>query len=418
MIRKLRRKFVVINMLLVTLVLLIVFCAQYFSTAQRLEQESLEALRRAAERAGSEQADKFPFGGKPDMPHDVMQANFIPVFSALVQEDGSIELFTNRLEVAQSTAEEAVRQAMETELESGVLSKLGVRFLVRETPDGVKIAFADLSSERASLRNQALTSLLVGIGGLLAFLVISIFLANLALGPTERAWRQQKQFVADASHELKTPLTVILANTNILLSHPQDTIAQQQKWISHTRDEAERMKKLVDDMLFLARSDAAPQESCFESLDLSDAVWSCLLPFEPIAFERQVTLESEIAEHLMISGDLGQIKQLMLILLDNACKYADAGGTIRCSLERVQEHIVLRVQNSGEPIPAEELPHIFERFYRADKSRARKQEIGQGGYGLGLAIAARIAQAHRGKIAAESNAAVGTVITVTLPRGK
>lgn len=414
MLTKLRRKFVLINMSLVTLVLLIVFGVQFWSTAQRLENDSYNALSRVLDRGVNDKPARVPIGGgAPDDHGDFMpwtQAMFV------VQLDASgavVSVMADNVEVAEDTVAAAVAQVKSAGKARGTLTGEGLRYAVRHTATGDKIAFVDLTSERRTLASQALTALLVGLGGLLAFFGVSLFLAAWALRPVERAWRQQQQFIADASHELKTPLTVILANTGILLSHPEDTIAAQRKWLDHTHDEAERMKKMVEDMLFLARSDAAPQDSVRAPFDLSDAAWGCLLPFEPVAFERGVELISDVAPALTVTGDEGQLRQLMVILLDNACKYAGKGGSVHFLLERTPEKAVISVHNTGAPIPPDDLPHLFERFYRADKSRARENNVG--GYGLGLSIAERIVTGHKGKIAVESSAERGTTFTVTLP---
>lgn len=411
MIGRLRRKFILINMLLVTVVLVAVLAAQLFSSAQRLSRESDDMLRRIAERPLGDAAEKFPIG-KPDHPPESAGTFSMPVFTVLLASDGSVTLHTDNVDISEELAEDAARQAAETGQDSGVLQALGLRFVVRQSPEGTKVALADLSGVRATLVSQVLTALLAGAGALLAFFGVSVFLSGWALRPVARAWRQQQQFVADASHELKTPLTVILANTDILLAHPQDSIAQQQKWVRHTQDEAGRMKSMIDDLLFLARSDAAPQAAPMP-LDLTDVCWSCILPFEPVAFERGVALLYEVQDGVRLLGNEGQLGQLLRILLDNACKYAGEKGEVRVTLRADAERAFLAVHNTGEAIPAEDLPHLFERFYRADKSRARGQDIG--GYGLGLAIAERIVQAHRGKISVSSTNESGTTFTVALP---
>ena len=240
------------------------------------------------------------------------------------------------------------------------------------------------------------SSFFLGVGGLVALFFISYFLSIWVVQPVERSLRQQKQFVADASHELKTPLTVILANCGILLSHPQESIEQQERWVRNTQEEAVNMKRLIDEMLYLARSDSA-QQVVYSRLNLSDLVWSSVLPFESVAFEQGLQLESEITEDIFLQGDEGRLKQMVRILMDNACKYCAPGGTILVQLiwEKEQERAKLCVQNTlSEPIPQEELGRLFERFYRVDKARSREM----GGYGLGLAIAQSIVERHRGKI--------------------
>ena len=179
------------------------------------------------------------------------------------------------------------------------------------------------------------SSLLVGALALGGFFVISLMLSGLALKPAEEAWEQQRRFVADASHERKTPLTVILTNTGILLAHSGDTIAQQQKWVEYIRDEAQRMRALVEDLLFLAKSDAGKETSPVTApVDVSELTWSALLPFEPVAFEQGVEMESEIADQLTVQGNADQLRRLVAILLDNAVKYAGNGGRVKLVLSR------------------------------------------------------------------------------------
>ena len=208
----------------------------------------------------------------------------------------------------------------------------------------------------------------------------------------------RKEFSANVSHELKTPLTVILANTGILLSHPQDSIEQQKRWIQNTQEEAVNMKKLVDDMLFLAKSDAAVS-LVYSEVNFSDVVWSSVLPFESVAFEQGLSLDSDIAENMNLLGDEGKLRELVRILLDNACKYCAPKGKIFVRLEREgeKERFLLSVKNTvSEKMSEQELERMFERFYRADKARNREK----GGYGLGLAIAKSIVDQHHGKISA------------------
>lgn len=416
--QKLRRKFILINMLLVAAVLLIAFAVLCAATWRRQEEDGREALRRALDRAGHS-PPKTEMGAKP--PEGTLSA--APTVCVTVSPDGGIlSVSDSGASLAEDVLAQAVSETLASGKEEGVLSGLGLRFMVRQTPEGTKIAFADRSGEIRAMAQLIGTSLLVGVGGLAAFFVISLFLSGWALRPVRRAWEQQRQFVADASHELKTPLTVVLANTEILQTHPQDTIASQRKWVDYIGAEARRMKGLVDDLLFLAKSDAARGAAFSASLNFSDTVLNGLLPFEPVAFERGLDLHSDVAPGLLVAGDEGQLGQLVRILLDNACKYAaPAGGrkgSITLTLEREGERACLRVANTGPILPPDQLAHIFERFYRADASRARRggaDEEEQGGYGLGLSIAQSIVERHRGRITAESTPGKGTVFTVWIP---
>ena len=174
------------------------------------------------------------------------------------------------------------------------------------------------------------------------------------------------------------------------------------------------MKELVEDMLFLAKHDGAERPKDSQSLNFSDLVTGCVLRFESVAFERQVELSSDIQPGLALSGEPESLERLVMILLDNAVKYAGEHGRVDVALCRRQERIAFSVRNTGEPIPPEHLEHLFERFYRVDGSRSRKE----GGYGLGLAIAHTIVESHRGQIEVRSSKDTGTVFTVTFPHSR
>ena len=231
--------------------------------------------------------------------------------------------------------------------------------------------------------------------------------------PGGKAWQQQRQFVADASHELKTPLTVLLADADILLAHPEQTIDSQRKWVEYIQDEARRMKELVEDLLFLARNDsAAEKERKRQPVVLSDVCWNCMLSFEPVAFERGAQVNGDIDPEVRLLGDEGQLRRLVTILLDNACKYAGPAGVVTLRLGRSGERVTLTVHNTGEAISAEDQQHLFERFYRTDAARDRQK----GGYGLGLSIVKEIIQAHGENIDVVSTEGVGTEFIFSLPR--
>lgn len=262
-----------------------------------------------------------------------------------------------------------------------------------------------MQNEIIIMQGLVRSSIILFVFGMMAFFLISLFLSKWALNPLEKSWIQQKQFVADASHELKTPLTVILANNKILSNNSDKTIAEQKKWIESTLAEGQRMKKLIDDLLFLAKSDANTSKTVFTSVNLSDTLMSSLLPFESVAYEKGIELQSDIKDNIHVDGNEGQLKQLFAILIDNACKYTDENGLINVTLKVISSKVALVcVQNNGESISKEDLAHIFDRFYRADKARLHKE----GGYGLGLSIAKSIANEHNAKIWAESSSIDGT----------
>ncbi len=377
---------------------------QVFAVWRQAGAETDAALRRAV--LWETGADRWQIGGPGDQ-------SMVPTFCVVLDMSGDIRMtMDNYVEISTDTLTAAVSAALNGEEDTGRIPSLGLRYLRMFTGVNIRLAFADTSWQHGQVRHQAVSSLLIMMAALAIFFFISLFLSRWALRPVERSWKQQQQFVADASHELKTPLTVLLADADILLAHPDDTIASQRKWVEYMQDEAGRMRELVEDMLFLARSDSASdREQVRQSVSLSDLCLNCLLSFEPVAFERGAQLNDAVEPDVTVPGDESQLRRLVAILLDNACKYCGEQGTVTLTLRPEGGRAVLSVRNTGDPIPPEALPHLFERFYRADSARARDT----GGYGLGLAIAAAIAESHKGKISAASTAAEGTTFTVTLP---
>ena len=223
-----------------------------------------------------------------------------------------------------------------------------------------------------------------------------------------RSLDQQRRFLSDASHELKTPLTVILSSADLM--QQTDVQPDQQPYVDNIRWSGRRMKRLVEDMLTLSRADDGRLKAAMTPVDLSDAMEDTALRFEPVAFEAGRRLDYDIAPGIAVTGSRDQLQQVAGVLLDNAIKYAPQGAQVRMTLVQADRKAVLTVENGGPPIPAEVLPHLFDRFYRADGSRT------QGGFGLGLSIAQAIVREHQGTIRCESDAR-STRFIVTLPLG-
>lgn len=300
----------------------------------------------------------------------------------------------------------------------GELQTLGLFYAKRTLGNECFVAFADASAADSW---QSVAWILggVGVAALVVFFVISLFFSKWALAPVAKAWEKQRQFIANASHDLKTPLTVILANSSILQDHPEKTVKDQMQWIESTEHEALSMQTLVNDLLTLARIDeteANPQltgpSATAEPIDFSDLVEGELLQMESLAFEHGIELTSEVNPELFVTGNTASLRRIVTTLVDNACKYAGVGHAVSVNLAAVNRKAVLRVHNTGSAIDPDDLPHIFDRFYRADKARNRNDI---GGHGLGLAIAQALAQEAGGSITAESSASEGTTFTLTLP---
>ncbi len=394
MIRKLRLKFVAVCMAMVTAVLAVVLFAVFVSVERNIEDLSRQVLRRVIQEERSARAPEIgvEIGGDKVL---------LPYFTVSLWPGGGgyTAYVTGGTYADLEDTEELeaiLRDCMDQQRPEGVVSRYGLRYLRQDNGLFSRLAFVDMSMEQAMLREMMGSYLRIAAAAFTLLLGVSILLAWWATHPVERAWRQQRQFLSDASHELKTPLTVILSNAELLEALPMEE--RPARWRDNILSEARQMKNLVEEMLTLARADNMSQTAVLSEVSLSDAAEDCALSFEPVAFEAGKALDCEIAGDILVLGDRDKLRRLVSILLDNAVKYGRAGGTITLSLQRTERQARLTVSNPGEPIPAEQLPRLFERFYRADASRGE-----QSGFGLGLSIAAAIAAEHKGTLKAESD---------------
>ena len=397
MIRKLRQKIVGISVVTVAAVLICALVVLTLSTRSQMSQGSEARLYAALE-------------GKLDR-SELPGSSGLPCFVAEVYSGGTLRLSGSsyyNLE-NQELVTEIVQTALEQDSDSGVLKDYSLRYLRRVGALSVRIAFTDCSVEQATVRSLLLRSVLIALAALVILTGLSYWLAGFAVRPVRRAWQEQKQFISDASHELKTPLTVILSSSELAAEErdPEKT----RRYVEGIHAESLRMKALVEDMLTLARTENGTNQ-VQSAVDLSDTVLESVLAFEPVAFESGRELSYDIQPGLETQGVAVQLRRLADILLDNAVKYAAAGTSIRLLLRREGRNALLQVENWGETIPAEKITHLFDRFYRADESRA-----GGEGFGLGLAIAQNIVKNHGGSIGCTSEDGV-TRFTVTLPLPK
>lgn len=327
---------------------------------------------------------------------------------------GGLVLGTNQEQVSidEDLLKDTIASALESNQSTGRDDDNHISWRMSSSKFGWRIAIADTTSVDAEISSQLVRSLELGAGGIVAIVLIALLLSRWALKPVERAWEQQRQFVADASHELKTPLAVILANTQILKSDESIIPEESRRWIERASDEAERMRGLVEELLELARTeDGASSTKAYAPVDLSSLVEGDALQFDAVAYERGCEIEANVVDGISVLGDQEQLERLLKTLIDNACKYAARGTTVKVTLEKNGSHALFVATNQGESIPEEDLPHVFDRFWRSDKARARSS----GGYGLGLAIAKGIAESHGGKIWATSDDVRGTSFYVKLP---
>ena len=393
MIGKLRLKFVCVNMAIVTAMLVVIFGMVIRFTAESLDQQSLDMLQRLCDNRRPVAAWTFPGEGAS-----------LPYFSVSVNLWGDVTATTGGYydRTDPETVETVLQLAMDSRESSGYLKDYHLRFQRQSRPFGHMVVFVDVSSQLDTLESLAKTCAFLAVLSLSAFLGLSILLARWAIRPVEQAWNQQRQFVADASHELKTPLTVILTNAELLQSPDYDEEKRSQ-FVSSILAMSAQMRGLVESLLELAWVDNGTAKMTFSELDYSGLIQDELLPFEPVYFEKGLTLASEIIPGQRVRGSESHLRQVLDILLDNAAKYASPGGIVTVTLQRRGGHCLLSVANTGAPIAREDLKNIFKRFYRVDKARTMNHS-----YGLGLSIAESIVTTHGGKIWAESEGGVNT----------
>ena len=387
-ISRLRLKFICYNMLIVTAVIGITFCAAAFIMEKRVGAQGRQALAKVV----SQEEHPLIF--------TTISPAQIPYFSVIVGEDGMVTPWEGGYESfpGQDFLEQMAWLSMAGEEDMGILEGYHLRYLRVSRPTGYMIAFADTSYED-SLRSGVMKYGGLACAGIwLGFLVLSYFFSRWAVKPVEESIRMQKQFVADASHKLKTPLTVITANTELLSEQYTGISAEADKWLEHIMQECREMRSLVESLLMLAKNDALTQKKgTFSVFLLSDLVMEKVLTFEPVFYQEEKQLEYQLDEEVQMLGDPEQMGQLIKALLDNAVKYSLPKGKTVVKLETAgRRRIRLWVNSQGEAIPGDKRSLIFRRFYRGDSARSSCS-----GYGLGLAIAAETAGKHRGRIGME-----------------
>lgn len=280
-----------------------------------------------------------------------------------------------------------------------------------QSPYGLRVvAFETDTIEKAILDNIFWTFIVAVLCSLGAFYLMSRYLAEKAVQPIEKAWLQQKAFIADASHELRTPLTVIRTNLDVVMCSPEETVEEQEEWLTNIREETDAMKELVESLFFLAQADAHQQRLECSAFDCRDMIASAVRAYTPMAEEKGITLTADLGGENIICGDDGKLRRVLRVLVENAIRHTEAGGVISVKLTDDGKTCCLTVTDTGEGIAPDALGHLFERFYQADSSRHK------GGAGLGLAIAKWIVEAHGGTIGADSILGQGATFTVRLPK--
>lgn len=410
MIKRLRLKMIAIMMGVLVVVFVVVFLTLNIYMQSSSTRQTEHLLETVAAEDGltfppadfTAQWEKEPFPLHLPDP-DMMRAGR---FFYVKLDAGGHEIESNFDRMFDYTQEEAlavVERALADNRKTGVIDNL--QYLAAEKDYGSIMVFAERSIQTRMLSELIWISLLVACGTFVVLFVFSFFLSNWAVKPVSAAFDRQRRFISDASHELKTPLTIISANVDVLENEIGENIRT-----THIKEQTTRMNLLIHDLLTLAKADEGNEKLVMSAFDLSKTIQNTTLEFESAAFEAQRRLEDAVEDGIAYVGHEKQIKQLVSILIDNAIKHSEPGGRIKVSLRRSGDRCQLSVYNTGAGVDEAERAKIFDRFYRSDDSRSRET----GGYGLGLSIAKSIVDAHKGKIAVSGKSGSWIEFTVTL----
>jgi signal transduction histidine kinase len=355
--------------------------------------------------------------------------DYASAFNVLIGDDNALLSIHSYIDLADEIYEKATELAISAKKDSSVISLGSRRWLYKINPinaslfirekgnsDTVakmkaikQIYFLDVTDSYKILSQLLFTFGAISVVMLFVIFGISLFFAQHAVAPIEKAYEKQKQFIADASHELKTPIAIINANIDALYVNKTETIESQQKWLNYINAETDRMGKLVSDLLYLAKTDNGVVNNELFPFNISNIVTDVLLAMEAVIFEKGIKLSHNIEPNIIANGDSEKVKQVVMILLDNAVKYVNENGNIFVTLKKSRNNTAFSVKNTGNGIPKQSLSKLFDRFYRMDSSRTH-----DGGYGLGLSIAKEIIDSMGGKIQVESVEGKSTAFTFIL----
>ena len=388
MIKRLQTKFICVIMAIVMVLLGAILGVVIHFTAKNMEMQSISMMRTIATAPFQQGIPGKPMNEEVRLPFFTVQ---IGNRGELLAANGGYFDLTDR-----EYLQEIVNHALLSDQESGKLEEHNLRYLKSASPMGLTIVFSDTTTESTTIKHLLYSCLAIFFAAMVVFFGISILLSHWVIRPVATAWDQQRQFVSDASHELKTPLAVIMANAE-LMQGEEASEEDRKTYSGNILGMTYQMRSLVENMLEMARVDNGTVKMDFAAVDFSQFVSDAVLSFQLLYEEKGMGLRCAAADGIQIQGSEQHLYQVMDVLMDNALKYSTPGGMVRVDLTSNTRTCTLSVASPGELISGEDLKKIFKRFYRADKARAM-----DGSYGLGLSIAESIVEAHKGRIWAES----------------
>ena len=407
MIRKLRWKFVAVCMGLVALVLSAVFGAAYHAVRQNIEDLSRQMLYQVLREDS----------GRGAVPNPAIEIGgdrvLLPYFTVNIWGDTAYITGGTYADLENTdTLRDILSQCLEQEAAEGTVNEYHLRYLSMDNGLYRKLAFVDMSMEQAVLRRLVRSYLLIALGAMLVLLGIAAAASRWVTRPVEKAWKQQRQFLSDASHELKTPITSIRVLADSLMGMEDVPVELYREFMTDISDEIDRENQIIEDLLMLVKMDKTAEDQMnIEQVNINGELELILKRLRPIAKRGNVELILESIREVTADVDKVKISLAITNLVENAIKYNRDSGVVRVTLDADHKYFYIKVADTGIGIPEDALEHIFERFFRVDKARSREV----GGTGLGLAIAKNVIQMHHGIIDVESTVGEGTTFSVRIP---
>lgn len=419
MFRKLRLRLMLVNLSVIVLLFFLLITGTYFFVQDRMINGGRHMMNKFSHDLAMGRFVNFPPepGPGPDPDHDLDSDHDHPpgprAFFIKTNPTGDLIQTSPFIPLTNDQISRLAIQTQQIGASTGSLLFNKTEYYYQITPimdqQDIFIVFQDFQRDRDLLKSLVTGLSLTGLLCMILSVFGSFFMANKAMIPIQNAWKQQKDFLADASHEFRTPLAVIQTNLEIVRDNPEETVESQSHWLDNIYEETVCMTKLVESLLFLARADSHQQLLMNDYFLLDQAITTATELFRPMTNAQGITLALHIKKDIPYSGDEAKLRQVVGILLDNALRHTPTGGNISVNLEQSHHDILLSITDTGEGINSEHLVKIFERFYQSDSSRAK------GGTGLGLSIAQWIVENHNGSITVDSTLGKGSIFTIRLP---
>lgn len=393
MLKKLRIKFIIVSMVATLLVLTAIISfinIRNYVNINETADRTLQVLKDNDGRFPIEKKEP-PKGISPEAPYETRY------FTVTFDSEGNVVAIDTRniAAINDDVAKEYAEKLRAKNKEKGFIKDY--KYIETITTNGDKMyIFLDCSRSLRTFREFLSASIIISIAGLFVVLVLVVIFSKIIMKPVAETYQKQKQFITDANHELKTPLTIINASCEILELEMNNT---ENEWTNTIKEQVARLTELTNKLVFLSRMDEENNKISMTDFSLSEVIEEAVKPYYTLALSKGKKIATDIEANVTLNGDMEMIKQAISLLLDNAIKYSDEEGNITIKLSKSGRNKKIIVSNTTTGVPTGDLSQLFERFYRLDKSRNSET----GGHGIGLSVVKSIINLHKGKIIANSN---------------